>query len=80
MPKPSIKPNRVVRSPQVMEALITLVRPRLPLALQATRITEDDLLSVLTYASVHRTSIDAACTELEQAPSANRFREVLAAA
>ena len=80
MPKPSAKPNRVIRSPQVMEALIALVRPRLPLALEHTRITEEDLLSVLTYASVHRTSMDAACTELDQAPSANRFREVLAAA
>ena len=80
MPKPSTKPNRVIRSPQVMEALIALVQPRLPLALQQTRITEEDLLYVLTFASVHRTSIDAACAELDQAPSANRFREVLAAA
>lgn len=80
MPKPGAKPSRVIRSPQVMEALISLVRPRLPLAVEHTRITEEDLLYVLTYASVHRTSMDAACTELDQAPSANRFREVLAAA
>lgn len=80
MPKTTIHVNRIIRSPQVLEAFIDVVRPRLPLELQGTRITADDILYVLAYASVHRLSLDAACAELEAAPSANRFREVLGAA
>ena len=80
MPKPRVKPNRVIRAPQVLEAFIAMVRPHLPLEVQHTRISEDDLLYVLRYASVYRMSVEAACTELDQAPSGNRFREVLAAA
>jgi len=80
MPKTTFHVNRVLRSPQVLEAIIALVRRHLPLALQNTRITEEDILYVLTHASVHRLSLDAACAELEAAPSANRFREVLGAA
>ena len=76
MPKPSYKPNRVIRSPQVLEALAATLRRRLPLEIRHTRLSEEDLIYVLSYASVHRTSLDAACTELEQAPSGNRFREV----
>lgn len=59
---------------------MAIVHPRLPLAVQHTRITADDLVHVLGYASVNRLSPEAACKELEAAPSANRFREVLAAA
>ncbi len=80
MPKTTIHVNRVMRSPQVLDAFIESVRPHLPLALQGTRITKDDILYVLTHASVHRLSLDAACAELDAAPSANRFREVLGAA
>jgi Transposase DDE domain len=80
MPKTTIHVNRVMRTPQVLDAFIEVVRPHLPLALRGTRITEDDILYVLTHASVHRLSLDAACAELEAAPSANRFREVLGAA
>ena len=35
---------------------------------------------MLGYASAYRISIEAACHELQGAPSANRLREVLAAA
>ena len=80
MPKTTCHVNRVIRAPQVLAAFIEVVRPRLPLALQGTRITADDILYVLTHASIHRLSLDAACAELEAAPSANRFREVLGAA
>lgn len=80
MPKTTLHVNRVLRSPQVLEAIIDIIRRHLPLALQNTRITEEDILYVLTHASVHRLSLDAACAELEAAPSANRFREVLGAA
>jgi len=80
MPKTTVHVNRVLRSSQVLAAFIGIVHRHLPLALQGTRITEEDILYVLTHASVHRLSLDAACAELDTAPSANRFREVLGAA
>jgi putative transposase len=78
--KPTIKNNRILRSQQVLNALIAVVRPYLPLDLQDTRITADDIIAVLGYASANRISTDAACHELKGAPSANRLREVLAKA
>ena len=80
MPKPMLKTNRVIRSPQVLDAFITFLRPRLPLDLEHTRITADDPVEVLAYASVNRVSLEAARAELEELPSANRLREVLRAA
>ena len=80
MSKPAIKNNRNLRSPQVLNALIAIVRPYLPLDLQNTRITAEDIIAVLGYASANRISTDAACHELKRAPSANRLREVLAQA
>jgi putative transposase len=80
MPKTTFHVNRVIRSPQVLAAFVDIVRAHLPLTLRGTRITEEDILYVLTHASVHRLSIDAACAELDAASSGNRFREVLGAA
>lgn len=80
MSKLAIKNNPILRSQQVLNALIAIMRPHLPLDLQHTRITAEDIIAVLGYASVHRISIDAACHELKDAPSANRLREVLAKA
>jgi len=80
MSKPVVKNNRITLSQQVLNALIYIVRRYLPLDLRDTRITEDDILAVLGYASANRASIDAACQELQDAPSANRLREVLAKA
>ena len=80
MSQPAVKNNRILRSQQVLNALIAVVRPYLPLDLQNTRITAEDIIAVLGYASAHRISTDAACHELEGAPSANRLREVLAQA
>jgi len=77
MSKPTIKNNRILRSQQVLNALIAVVRPNLPLDLQNTRITAEEILAVLGYASAHRISAQAACYELQGAPSANRLREVL---
>lgn len=74
------KSNRILQSQQVLNALIMIVRPYLPLDLQNTRITAEDIISVLGYASANRISPDAACHELKEAPSANRLREVLAKA
>ena len=63
-----------------MDAFITFLRPRLPLDLQHTRITADEMGEALAYASVNRMSIEATSAELDNLPSANRLREVLAAA
>ena len=75
--KPAIKNNRILQSQQVLNALIAVVLPYLPLDLQDTHITAEDIIAVLGYASAHRVSVDAACHELKEAPSANRLREVL---
>ena len=56
------------------------MRPYLPLDLRNTCITADDMIAVLGYASAYRVSMEAACHELKEAPSANRLREVLAKA
>jgi putative transposase len=80
MPKLALKNNRILRSQQVLNALIAVIRSYLPLDLRNTRITAEDIIAVLGYASVHRMSMDAACNELKEAPSGNRLREVLAQA
>lgn len=80
MSKPTIKNNRILRSQQVLNALIAVVRPYLPLDLQNTRISAEDIIGVLGYASANRISTEAACQELKGAPSGNRLREVLAEA
>ena len=77
MPKPNLKTNSILRSQQVLNAFITILRRHLSLDLKNTRIKADDLIAVLGYASANRLSMDAACHELKQAPSANRLREVL---
>jgi hypothetical protein len=43
MSKLAIKNNQILRSQQVLNALIAIVRPYLPLDLQNTRITAEDL-------------------------------------
>jgi len=80
MPKPTSKNTRTIRSEQVLKAFMEIVRKNLPLDLQNTRITAEDIIYVLGYANVHRLSIESACQELEGAPSGNRLREVLVAA
>jgi len=80
MSKPAVKNNRILRSQQVLNALIAILRRYLPLDLENTRIRADDVIAVLGYASANRVSMDAACQELKDAPSANRLREVLAQA
>jgi putative transposase len=78
MSKPTTKITRTIRSEQVLNAFIAVVRKNLPLELRNTRITAEDILYVLAYANVHRLSIESACLELRNAPSGNRLREVLA--
>ena len=76
--KPTAKITRTIRSEQVLNAFVEVVRKNLPLDLKNTRITAEDILYVLAYANVHRLSIESACLELQNAPSGNRLREVLA--
>ena len=77
MSKPTIKVTRTIRSEQVLNTFVQVVRKNLPLDLKNTRITADDIIYVLAYANVHRLSIASACQELQEAPSGNRLREVL---
>jgi putative transposase len=78
MSKPTSKVTRTIRSEQVLSAFVQVVRKNLPLDLKNTRITAEDIIYVLGYANVHRLSIESACQELQQVPSGNRLREVLA--
>jgi hypothetical protein len=77
MSKPTLKVTRTIRSEQVLNTFVQVVRKNLPLDLKNTRITADDINYVLAYANVHRLSIASACQELQEAPSGNRLREVL---
>ena len=77
MSKPSVKITRTIRSEQVLSAFVEVVRKNLPLDLKNTRITAEDIIDALGYATVHRLSIESACQELQNAPSGNRLREVL---
>ena len=77
MSKPTIQITRTIRSEQVLNAFVQVVRQNLPLKLKKTRITADDIIYALAYANVHRMSIASACQELQGAPSGNRLREVL---
>jgi hypothetical protein len=77
MSKPTTKITRTIRSEQVLNTFVQVVRKNLPLDLKNTRITADDIIYVLAYANAHRLSIASACQELQEAPSGNRLREVL---
>lgn len=77
MSKPTTKITRTIRSEQVLQAFVEVVRKSLPLDLKNTRITAEDIIYALAYANVHRLSIESACQELQAAPSGNRLREVL---
>ena len=77
MSKPTNKVTRTIRSEQVLNAFMQMVRPNLLLDLKNTHITVDDIIYALGYADVHRLSIASACQELQDAPSGNRLREVL---
>jgi hypothetical protein len=78
--KPTEKLHRSGGGKQVLDALMTILIPHLPLALRHTRITASELWAVFAYAAVHQTSPEAACRLLADAPSGNRSQEVLVAA
>ena len=77
MSKPTSKITRTIRSEQVLNAFVKVVRPHLPLDLKKTHITAEDIIYALGYANVQRLSIASTCQELQDAPSGNRLREVL---
>ncbi len=77
---PTDKISRRIQSEQVLDTFIQIVRRDLPLEMKNTRISADDVIYALTYASAHRMSMEAAYQELAGAPSSNCLREVLAGA
>ena len=77
MSKLTNKITRTIRSEQVLNAFVRVVRRNLPLDLKNTRITAEDIIYALAHANVHRLSIASACQELRDAPSGNRLREVV---
>ncbi len=79
MQRPNPQDTPKLHAPQVLNALRQILEPRLALHVSETRITVDEVLDVLGYASVHQVSIEAACQVLNVA-SGNRLREVLHAA
>lgn len=80
MARPAFQITRKVEPVQLLDTLIVLLRRYLPLELQKTRITPEDVWQVLGYAALRQQTIETACSELAQAPSGNRLREVLLAA
>lgn len=74
------KSRRIIHAPAVLDAFVEVVKRRLPLEFEGTRITLEMALQVLGYASVNRTTVEASCMQLADAPSGNRLREVLIAA
>jgi len=61
MSKPRGKITRTIRSEQVLNAFVNVVRKNMPLDLKNTRITADDIIYALAYANIHRLSIESAC-------------------
>jgi len=80
MLRPTWKPTRTFQPMQLVDVLTDLLRRSLPLDLQHTRLTPEDVWEVLAYAAVRQQTIEGACQALEGAPSGNRLREVLAEA
>ena len=75
-----LKSRRIIHAPAVLAAFVDVVKRQLRLGFEGTRITPDVALQVLGYASVNRLTIESSCTQLAEAPSGNRLREVLMAA
>jgi putative transposase len=61
----------------VRQAVLNTLQEHLTLETEGYRCTTDMMLNVLLKAAVDRSSLDAACAELEQVASSNRLREQL---
>ena len=57
MPKPSNEVTRTIRSKQVLNAFVQVVRWNLSLDLKNTHITVEHIIYTLGYAKFHRLSI-----------------------
>jgi putative transposase len=66
-----------VKSEQVRAALLEVLQACLPLGISGRDLDDQTLWDILLYASLHRTTIEAACTELADVPSSNTTREHL---
>lgn len=71
------KSRKIIHAPAVLSAFVEVVKRRMPLKFEGTRIRPEMMLQVLGYASVNRMTIEASCQALTGAPSGNRLREVL---
>ena len=70
-----LKSRKIIHAPAVLDAFVEIVKRRLPLGFEGTRITPEVVVQVLGYASVNRMTIESSCTQLAGAPSGNRLRE-----
>jgi hypothetical protein len=61
----------------VRQAVLKTLKEHLSLETEGYRCTTDMMLNVLLKAAVDRSSLDAACADLEQVASSNRLREQL---
>lgn len=80
MNKRHVKHTRPVNSAQVRNALLHLLTTYVSLEVQGRDLDEPRLWEILIEASVHGTTIETVCTELEGAPSGNTTREHLGTA
>jgi hypothetical protein len=62
---------------QICDVVISMFKKRLPIYLSSGKLNADLLWTILIYASINQITIEAACQELECAPSANTVREHL---
>jgi putative transposase len=77
MNKRHIQHTKPVQSAQVRTALLTILEPHLPLGIEGRNLDDETVWDLLIYASVHNTTIEAACDELALPASANTVREHL---
>lgn len=67
-------------SQQVRQAMLTALERHLPLGIEGRQLDDAKLWDILLYASVNQATIEGACSELADTPSANTVREHLQAA
>lgn len=71
------KDTLVAFDKQVQTTVVNVLKKFFPLDIQANKLDEDLLWTILLYAAARRTTVEAACQALVKTPSANRVREHL---
>jgi hypothetical protein len=71
------KHTKPVVSAQIRDAILKVAQGHIPLAVAGSDPDDNWLWEVLLYASANALSIEGACNELAEAPSANTAREYL---